>query len=87
MYTGSDAAIRELGEDIARKYVGRLNIIRHALDFEELKGMPGLNCHELKGKLRHKWAIKLTERMRLIVSVDRDNNEVRIEEISKHYGD
>ena len=79
-------AVKAYGEQVARKYVQRVNIIKHTLDFETVKQLPGLNCHPLKGNRKGQWAIKLTGFMRLIVSLVNGTPEiVCIEEVSKHY--
>jgi len=47
-YTNHQEANRVYGKEVARKFIQRVNIIKHAGDLEELKRMPGLRCHELK---------------------------------------
>ncbi len=87
-YMESKRAIQEYGEVVARRYVERINIIKHAMDIEQLETLPGLDCHALKGDRAGQWAVKLTGRMRLIFTVHGELREiVRIEEVSKHYGD
>jgi toxin HigB-1 len=87
-YADGRLAIKAYGEQVGRKYVQRVSIIRSARDFETLKGLPGLNCHSLKGDRKGQWAIKLTGFMRLIVRLVGDAPEiVRVEEVSKHYDD
>ena len=81
-------AIRAYGEPVARKYIQRVGIIKSARGIEELKRMPGLRCHELKGDRKGYWAINLTGFQRLIFTLEGKRLEIaHIEEVSKHYGD
>ncbi len=87
-YMESKRAIRAYGEAVARGYVERVNVIKHAVDIEQLEMLPGLDCHALKGDRTGQWAVKLTGRVRLIFTLHGEDLElVRIEEVSKHYGD
>ena len=87
-YEESRTAVRAFGPDVARRYVLRINIIKQAKSFEELEKLPGLDCHPLKGNRKGQHAIKLTGFHRLIVTRRGDDLQVvRIEEVSKHYGD
>jgi proteic killer suppression protein len=83
----SDAA-QAYGQQVGRKYIQRINIIKHARDIEELEQLPGLGCHPLKGNRTGQWAIKLTGFYRLIFTLEGEQLEiVLVEEVSKHYGD
>jgi len=87
-YTSSKDATKAYGLNVARKYIQRVNIIKNALDIDELLLLPGLRCHPLKGERRGQYALKLTGFYRLIFSLDGKQMEiVCIEEVSKHYGD
>ena len=87
-YQEKDKAIRAFGIKVARKYIERINIIKTVKDIEELKRTPGLDCHPLKGDRQGQWAIRLAYRNRLIFTLQGEELEiVRIEEVSKHYGD
>jgi len=87
-YTNHQEANRVYGKEVARKFIQRVNIIKHAGDLEELKRMPGLRCHELKGNLQGRWAVNLTGFYRMIFTLEGNSMEiVCIEEVSKHYGD
>jgi proteic killer suppression protein len=87
-YTSSKDATKAYGLNVARKYIQRVNIIKNALDIDELLLLPGLRCHPLKGERRGQYALKLTGFYRLIFSLDGKQIEiVCIEEVSKHYGD
>jgi proteic killer suppression protein len=84
-YTGSKEAQRALGPIVARRYVIRINIIRAAKNLEELRGLPGLRFHELKGDRTGRYSITLDGFYRLIVTIEGES--VTVEEVSKHYGD
>lgn len=85
-YVNSKEAVRAYGAQVASKFTERINIIKAASGFEELKRLPGLNCHQLQGERRGQWAVKLTGRYRLIVQV-MENTGVVVLEVSNHYGD
>ena len=81
-------AVKAYGNEIARKYIDRINIIKTVADIDELMGLPVLRCHPLKGDRAGQYAIKLTGFYRLIFTLKGDALEiVHIEEVSKHYGD
>lgn len=87
-YLHGDLAVRHYGAEIGRRYIQRVNIIKAADRLSELRVLPGLRCHPLKGELAGYWAINLNNFYRLIFSVHEDQFEiVTIEEVSKHYGD
>ena len=80
--------MREFGNDVARRYIERINIIKHTASLEELARLPGLRYHPLKGNRAGYHAVKLTGFMRLIFTLEGDTLAiVRIEEVSKHYDD
>lgn len=81
-------AEKAYGKQVARRYVARINILKHARGIEEVKQLPGLDCHQLKGRRQGQWAVKLTGFYRLIFTLQGERLQVaRIEEVSKHYGD
>ncbi len=87
-YANHREAERAYGREIARKYIQRVNIIKTVKDIDELKRLPGLGCHKLKGSRKAQWAAKLTGFYRLIFTLEGDHMEIaKIEEVSKHYGD
>jgi len=87
-YEDHRKAEKAYGAEVARRYVERVNIIRHARDIEELRRLPGLRCHPLKGNREGEWAMNLTGFYRLLFSLEGERLEiVCIEEVSKHYGD
>ena len=85
-YEYSNEAVRSFGKDAARKYIQRVNIIKHSKDIKELCSLPGLCCHPLKGKRKGQWAVRLTGFYRLIFTLKGSFLEIAfIEEVSKHY--
>ena len=87
-YQSHKEAERAYGQEVARKYIQRINIVKQARNIEELKALPGLRCHPLKGDRRGQWAINLTGFYRLIFTLEGETMEiVRIEEVNKHYDD
>jgi len=87
-YQHSKKAVQAYGPQVAGKYIQRVNILKQVVDLDEVKRLPGLNCHSLKGTRKGQWAVKLTGFYRLIFTVSGKQLDVaRIEEVSKHYGD
>lgn len=87
-YERHQLAVRKYGEEVARRYVLRVNIIKQVNDIDELMGLPVLRCHPLKGQRAGQYSIKLTGFYRLIFTLEDDPLAIaRIEEVSKHYGD
>jgi proteic killer suppression protein len=87
-YEHSADAIRTYGDEVGRKYIARVNLIKQASDIEELWRLPVLRCHPLKGDRAGQWAVTLTGFHRLIFTLEGDRLEVAmIEEVSKHYDD
>jgi proteic killer suppression protein len=87
-YLESKVAIREFGAEVGRRYVQRIQIVRNTRSVGELRGLPGLRFHALKGSRDGQFAINLTGFYRLIVTLEGAELQiVRIEEVSKHYGD
>ena len=87
-YERSADAIRAYGEQIGRRYIARINLVKLVHDIEELRHLPALQCHPLKGDRAGQWALSLTGLHRLIFTLEGDRLEIAmIEEVSKHYGD
>ncbi len=87
-YENSREAEKSFGVDIARKYIQRINIMKHVRDINELRILPALHCHPLKGRKKGHWAIKLTGYHRLLFTLAVERIDVaEIEEVSKHYED
>lgn len=82
------AAVRAYGEDVGKRYVQRIGIIKAARSLDDLMKAPGLKCHPLTGDRKGQWAITLIDRARLIFTFEDETlSIVCIEEVSKHYGD
>ena len=81
-------ATKSFGDQIARKYLQRIQIIQQSRSLHELMSLPGLRCHALKGVRKGEYAINLSGFYRLIFTMTGTRLEiVMIEEVSKHYGD
>lgn len=81
-------ARRQWGERVAGAYIRRVNVLYAARDARDLFALRALDIHPLKGERKGQYSIRLGERERLIVTfADEDLTIVRIEEVSKHYGD
>jgi plasmid maintenance system killer protein len=81
-------ARREWGERVARAYVRRINTLYAARDIRDLFALRALDMHPLKGERKGQYSIRLGDRERLIVTfAGEDLTIVRVEEVSKHYGD
>lgn len=87
-YLESAAGIRAWGQAVARKYIQRIDILQDAANVEEVRRIPELGWHALKGDKSGKFGMLLHGRWRLTISLRGDAARiVRIEEVSKHYGD
>lgn len=87
-YLDHQQSFTQYGKEVGRKYIQRINIIKEAISIHELKGLPGLRCHPLKGDRKGQWAVKLTNRYRLIFTLEGERLEIaHIEEVSNHYDD
>ena len=87
-YIDSKKAMRAYGEAVGRRYIHRINAIKHANNIDQLGKLPGFNCHRLKGDRKGEWSITLINRVRLIFILEGETLEIaRIKEVSKHYGD
>lgn len=87
-YENQRNAVKSYGEQIARKYIQRVNLLKRAANLNEVKALPGLYCHPLKGDRKGQWTVKLSGFYRLIFTVSGTAlNLARIEEVSKHYDD
>jgi len=81
-------ASKTFDDQIARKYIQRINIIQNSRSLNDLMSLPGLRCHALKGTRKGEYAINLSGFYRLIFKLTGGQLEiVMIEEVSKHYGD
>lgn len=81
-------AVRLWGDQVARKYVQRVDILRAAESSDDLFKVPPLRFHPLAGDKAGKYALTLHDRYRLIVSFeDQAMTRVAVEEVSNHYDD
>ena len=81
-------ACKAWGEEVGRRYIQRINIIKAARSMDDLYKMPELKCHPLTGDRKGQLAISLTGFYRLIFTVQEGRlTVVTIEEVSKHYDD
>ena len=79
---------RTWGEAVAKKYAQRVDLLQEAENMREVEKLPGLDCHPLKGDRAGQYGVTLHGRWRLVFTVQGERAEiVRIEEVSKHYGD
>lgn len=79
---------RAWGPEVGRKYIQRIDILQETSDMAEVRKLPGLACHPLKGGRKGQFGITLHGRWRLIFSLQGDKARIiRVEEVSKHYGD
>ena len=87
-YESHAEATRRWGATLARRYVQRINALYAAETVEDLYRIPPLRFHGLKGDRQGQYALSLTDRVRLLVSVAGEAKRiVSVEEVSKHYGD
>ena len=87
-YVEHKVAVRDFGKEVARRYIERINIIKHTASLEELARLRTLRYQPLKGDRVGYHAVKLTGFMRLIFTLEGEALAiVRIEEVSKHYDD
>ena len=87
-YLKHKEAQKAYGQQVAKKYIMRINMIKTAKCFDELYAIPTLKFHPLEGKRKGEYAITLTGFYRLIITNDGEIfDTARIEEVSKHYGD
>ena len=87
-YLNHKEAQKAYGQQVAKKYIMRINMIKTAKCFDELYAISTLKFHPLEGKRKGEYAITLTGFYRLIITNDGEIfDTARIEEVSKHYGD
>ena len=87
-YENAKEAEKAYGTQVGRKYIQRVGILKSAKSFDDLKIIPSLRFHPLKGNRKGEFAINLTGFWRLIITNDGDTFDIaRIEEVSDHYGD
>lgn len=63
---GEPQAIREFGVAIGRNYIHRLKFIDEASNFGELRSIPPLRLHQLRGNRSGQYVITLTANFRMV---------------------
>ena len=86
-YEDSSEAVRKWGQDVARKYVTRINQLYAVKDFQAAYNIRAMRLHPLKGSMRGDLAINLTGKWRLIVAKGDTDQHVIIRSVSNHYDD
>ncbi len=93
-----DAALREAyerlavgrrrwGEKVARIYVRRINQLFACATTDDLRTLPALRFHALKGERKGEYAIDIDGFWRIILSFAATKQIIIVEEVSKHYDD
>jgi toxin HigB-1 len=73
---------------VARKYIQRIDLLQETSDMTEVRKLPGLECHPLKGRREGQYGITLHGRWRLTFTLEGERATIIcVEEVSKHYGD
>lgn len=80
-------ASRAWGPVIARRYSRRVDDIIAAENLNDISKIPWNRLHRLSGRRSGQFSIALDRRWRLIITYNRAENTVRIEEVTNHYGD
>ena len=83
-YADINLAIREWGPDVGRRYVRRVDLPRAARSIEDLWPQRALDLHPLRGNRAGQHALRITGRMRLIVTFS--DTGARIEEVVDYHG-
>jgi proteic killer suppression protein len=87
-YETQKKAVRLWGEQVARKYVQRIDVVYAAGSADDLFKIPPLRFHPLGGDMDGKYALTLHDRFRLIVSFEDTAMAMAVvEEVSNHYDD
>lgn len=86
-YESSSDASRTWGQQVARKYIQRINALYAVEGFQELYSIRAIRLHKLSGDREGQYAIALDRRWRLIVTHLEAEGKIRVEEVTQHYGD
>lgn len=78
---------RKYPPEVGQRYVQRVNALYDAADWSAIESFRAFRAHRLTGDRDGQWALTLTGRWRLIVTVSDDGGTATIEEVSNHYGD
>lgn len=83
-YADVGLAVREWGPDVGRRYVRRVDLLRAARSVEDLRAQRALDVHALRGNRAGQHGLRLTGRVRLIVTFSDAGAE--IEEVVDYHG-
>lgn len=84
----SKVAVKTWNETVAFKYHKCINILEAIENLNDLQKFTFLKFHALTGERKNQYALKLDKRWRLIFTLQGSKqNIIRIEEVSRHYGD
>ena len=86
-YEKSQQAVQKWGPDVGKKYVTRVGQLFDAPTLQVVREQRALNFHALKGKRQGEFALKLTDKWRLIVKEGDTPNSLVIWEVTNHYDD
>lgn len=87
-YQDSRKATREFGLDVAKRYIGRINIIKAAKNVEELQKLPGLRCVTPTNDGVGEWTVELIDFYRLVFTLQGEAIEVaHVKRVGKNYND
>ncbi len=79
---------RAWGDEVARRYIQRVDVLKAIEQLDDLVTLPQLRFHPLAGNRKGQYAINITGFMRLIFTLEKGEPVViKIEEVSKHYDD
>lgn len=86
-YENSSKAVRKWGQDVARKYVTRIDQFYAVKDFQAAYSIRAMRLHPLRGSKRGDLAVNLTGKWRLIVAKGDSDQHIIIKGVSNHYDD
>jgi proteic killer suppression protein len=87
-YRHSAAGRRAWGQKIALRYVQRVNALYAAREATDLFALKSLRLHPLKGERKGQHVLSLDVEWRMVVRFEGESwTIVRVEEVSRHYGD
>lgn len=80
--------VKSWNERIARAYVQRVNILQVCETVDDLRKIPQLRFHALKGDMAGSFAVDLVGRWRMRLTFSEASPVTAIiEDVSNHYGD
>ncbi len=87
-YRDFATARRAWGQKIALRYIQRVNALYAARDAYSLFALTSLRLHPLKGERKGQHALSLDVEWRMVIRFEGERwTVVRVEEVSRHYGD